>query len=39
MSHKHITPISQNEIAVLLRTRTMQKDIANIIEVTPSAIS
>ena len=39
MSHKHITPISQNEIAVLLRTGTKQKDIAKIIGVTPSAIS
>ena len=38
MSHKHITPSQQNEIAVLLRTNTKQKEIAKIIGVTPSAI-
>ena len=30
MSHKHITLFQQNEIAVLLRAKTKQKDIANI---------
>lgn len=39
MSHKHITLSQQNEIAVLLRTKTRQKEIAEIIEITPSAIS
>lgn len=39
MSHKHITLSQQNEIAVLLRVGTMQKDIAKVIGVTPSAIS
>lgn len=39
MSHKHITLSQQNELAVLLRTGTMQKDIAEIIGITPSAIS
>ena len=38
MSYKHITPSQQNEIAVLLRVGTAQKDIAKIIGVTPSAI-
>jgi IS30 family transposase len=39
MSHKHITLFQQNEIAVLLRAKTKQKDIATILGFTPSAIS
>lgn len=39
MSYKHITPIQRNEIAVLKRSNILQKDIAEIIGVTPSAIS
>ncbi len=39
MSHKHITLFQQNEIAVLLRAKTKQKDIANILGFTPGAIS
>lgn len=39
MSHKHITPSQINEIAVLKRAGVLQKDIAQIIGVTPSAIS
>ena len=39
MSHTHIIPEQQNEIAVLKRSRIFQKDIAKIIGVTPSAIS
>lgn len=39
MSHKHITPSQTNEIAVLLRTKTKQKEIAKIIGVTSSALS
>ena len=39
MSHKHITLSQINEIAVLKRSGVLQKDIADIIGVTPSAIS
>jgi IS30 family transposase len=39
MSHKHITLSQINEIAVLKRSGILQKDIANIMGVTPSAIS
>ena len=39
MSHKHITLSQINEIAVLKRSGILQKDIAKIIGVTPSAIS
>jgi IS30 family transposase len=39
MSYKHITLSQTNEIAVLLRTKTKQKEIAKIIGVVPSAIS
>lgn len=39
MSHKHITLSQINEIAVLKRSSISQKDIAEIIGVTPSAIS
>jgi IS30 family transposase len=39
MSHKHITPEQRNELSVLLRTGIKQKDIALILNKTPSAIS
>lgn len=39
MSHKHITPDQVSEIAVLKRAGLLQKDIAKIIGVSPSAIS
>lgn len=39
MSYKHITPIEQNEIAVLKRSKILQKDIAKLLNKTPSAIS
>jgi len=39
MSHKHITPEQKNELSVLLRTGVLQKDIALILNKTPSAIS
>ncbi|MFC1608692.1 transposase, partial [Patescibacteria group bacterium] len=39
MSHKHITPEQQNELSVLLRAGVLQKDIAEILGKTPSAIS
>ncbi|MFC1644869.1 IS30 family transposase [Patescibacteria group bacterium] len=39
MSHKHITPEQQNELSVLIRAGVLQKDIAEILGKTPSAIS
>jgi IS30 family transposase len=39
MSHKHITPEQRNELSVLLRAGVLQKDIALILNKTPSAIS
>jgi len=39
MSHRHITPDQVSEIAVLKRMGMFQKDIAEIVGVTPSAIS
>lgn len=39
MSYKHITPEQKNELAVLLRVGIFQKDIALILNKTPSAIS
>ena len=39
MPYKQLTPENINEIAVLKRARVLQKDIAHIIGVTPSAIS
>lgn len=39
MSHKHITPEQRNELAVLKRVGVLQKDIAKLLNKTPSAIS
>ena len=39
MSHKHITLSQINEIAILKRTDMLQKDIAQIVGVSPSATS
>jgi IS30 family transposase len=39
MSCKHITPEQRNELSVLLRAGVLQKDIALILNKTPSAIS
>lgn len=39
MSYKHITPEQKNELSILLRAGTLQKDIAKLLRKTPSAIS
>ena len=39
MSHTHITPEQRNELSVLIRAGVLQKDIAVILNKTPSAIS
>ena len=38
MSHSHITPNQKNELSVLLRAGLKQKDIAKLLNKTPSAI-
>jgi IS30 family transposase len=39
MSYQHITPEQRNELSVLLRAGVLQKDIAKILNKTPSAVS
>ena len=39
MSHNHITSFQRNELSALLRAKLKQKDIAILLNKTPSAIS